>query len=213
MEGSSRSSWRSVATTSGCSAPTLSSVLFTPDRHEPLGRQLFGEAAAREAIARIAERAEWEIDPTTGRWPLEPANAISDGDGPASGLYCGGAGVIWALGELADAGYVPHTPRIVDRELAEALEERRPDDPDAHFEGVWSGLAGVLAAAEHRWPEAARRDRIAELADASLSSPTLEVMQGHPGFMALAAQLHRRTSEERWAAFWSAGAERLFAEW
>src|SRR5205823_13581980 len=29
----------------------------------------------------------------------------------------------------------------------------------------------------------------------------------------LAAQLHARTGEERWAAFWSAGAERLLGEW
>lgn len=188
-------------------------MLFTPERHERLGDHRFTEAAAREAISRIAERAEWELDPATGRWPLEPADAISEGDGPASGLYCGGAGVIWALGELADAGYVPPTPRVVDRELVEALEERRPDDPDAHFEGVWSGLAGVLAAAEHRWPEAARRDRIAELAYASLSSPALEVMQGHPGFMALAAHLHVRTGEDRWAVFWSTGAARLLDEW
>jgi hypothetical protein len=31
--------------------------------------------------------------------------------------------------------------------------------------------------------------------------------------MMLAAQLHTRTGEERWSQFWSAGAERLWAEW
>ena len=186
-------------------------MLFTPERHEPLGDERFTEAAAREAIARIVERAEREFDPATGRWPIEPADAISEEDGPASGLHVGAAGVFWALGELADEGHIGR--ELVDRDLVEALEERRPDDPDASFEGVWSGLAGVLAAAEHRWPDAARRDRIAELANASLDSRALEVMQGHPGFMTLAAQLHERTGEERWAAFWAAGARRLLAEW
>ena len=38
-------------------------------------------------------------------------------------------------------------------------------------------------------------------------------MFGHPGHMALAAQLHARTAEERWAELWSAGAERLLEEW
>jgi Lanthionine synthetase C-like protein len=187
-------------------------VLFTPERHEPLGNQRFSEASAREAISRISERAERELEPSRGRWPLEPADALSEDDGPASGLYCGAAGVFWALGELADEGYIA-LPRAVDRELVEALEERRPDDPDARLEGVWTGLAGVLAAAEHRWPDAARRDRIAELAEASLSSPALEQMAGHPGFMTLAAQLHARTAEVRWAASWAAGAQRLLAEW
>jgi hypothetical protein len=31
--------------------------------------------------------------------------------------------------------------------------------------------------------------------------------------MVLAAQLHARTEDERWAEFWAAGAERLLAEW
>ena len=186
-------------------------MLFTPERHEPLRGQPFSEASAREATARIAARAERELDPATGRWPLEPADALSEDDGPASGLYCGAAGIFWALGELADEGYI--APAVVERELVEALEERRPDDPDAGFEGVWSGLAGVVAAVEHRWPDAARRDRIADLAQASLSSPALEVMVGHPGFMVLAAQLHTRTGDERWATFWSAGAARLIDEW
>ena len=38
-------------------------------------------------------------------------------------------------------------------------------------------------------------------------------MFGHPGHMALAAQLHARTGEQRWAELWSAGAERLLEEW
>jgi hypothetical protein len=186
-------------------------VLFTPDRHEPLGEAPFSEAAAREAIERIAACAERELDRADGRWSLEPADALSEGDGPASGLYCGAAGVAWALDELADAGYV--APGLVDRALVEALEVRRPEDPDTRIEGVWSGLAGVLAAAECRWPDASRRDRLFELARESLTSPALEPMEGHPGHMALAAQLHRRTGEQRWAGFWTEGAERLLAEW
>jgi hypothetical protein len=38
-------------------------------------------------------------------------------------------------------------------------------------------------------------------------------MFGHPGHMAIAAELHARTGEERWAELWSAGADRLLAEW
>jgi lantibiotic modifying enzyme len=67
--------------------------------------------------------------------------------------------------------------------------------------------------AERRWPDAARRNRLADLARASLASPALEVMYGHPGHMLLAAQLYARTGEERWAVFWSAGAERLLESW
>src|SRR5439155_11956558 len=123
-------------------------------------------------------------------------------------------GVAWGLDELATEGYV--APGVVDRELVETLEARLlddPDDPDFGEEGVWWGVAGLLAVAERRRPDASRRDRLADLARASLAFPSLEPMEGHPGYMALAAQLHARTGEERWAAIWSAGAERLLDEW
>jgi hypothetical protein len=187
-------------------------MLFSPDRHEALSDRPFSEAAAREAIARIAARAERELDAADGRWPLDPADA-EEGAGPSSELYWGAAGVAWALGELANEGYVASA--AVDRELVEALETRFLEDAsDADVvDGVWWGVAGALAVAERRWPDASRRDRLAGLAHASLASPALEPMEGHPGYMLLAAQLHARTREERWAALWAAGAERLLAEW
>jgi hypothetical protein len=189
-------------------------VLFTPARHEPLADRRFSEAAAREAIVRIAARAERELDAADGRWPRDPADALSEGAGPESGLYCGAAGVVWALDELAAQGFL--APESVDGALVEALEAgllAGRDDFALTSDGVWSGVAGVLAVAERCRPDASRRDRLAELAHASLLSPALEPMQGHPGHMLLAAQLHARTGEERWAAFWSAGAERLLGEW
>ena len=78
---------------------------------------------------------------------------------------------------------------------------------------VWLGAPGALAVAERLSPDAARRDRLAEMVAASLDSPALEPMYGHPGHMVLAAQLHARTGEARWAELWSAGAERLLETW
>ena len=189
-------------------------MLFTPARHEPLADRPFTETAAREAIAHIAARAERELDPADGLWPRDPEDAMRPSDGRAASLYWGAAGIAWTLDELAAAGHV--APGLVDGKLLEALAVRLlddPDDPDFGEEGVWFGVAGVLAVAEHRRPEASRRDRLADLARASLESPALEPLFGHPGHMLLAAQLHARTGEERWAAFWSAGAERLLEEW
>jgi hypothetical protein len=188
-------------------------VLFTPTRHELLAGRPFSEAGAREGIERIAARAEQELDAADGRWPLDLADVEKEGEGAASCLYHGAAGIAWALGELADEGLAPG---IVERELVEALDERilaDPDAPDLGADGVWLGVAGVLAAAERFWPDASRRDRLAELARASPASPALEIMFGHPGHMALAAQLDARTGEARWAEIWSSGAERLLDEW
>jgi hypothetical protein len=181
-------------------------LLFTPERHEPLGGGAFSEAMAREAIERIAARAQRELDVADGRWPFDPADAEPEDEHPASCLYHGAAGIAWALGEL-DA--------VVDRDLVEGLEARILAEPDVpeYAHGVWLGVAGVLAVAERHWPEPSRRDRLAELARAALDLPSLEIMFGHPGHTALAAQLHARTGEERWAELWTAGAERLLDEW
>jgi hypothetical protein len=181
-------------------------MLFTPERHEPLAGPAFSETSAREAIERIADRAAREAQ--DGRWPLDPADAEPGDEHPASCLYHGAAGIAWALGEL--------DPGLIDRQLVEALEERilaEPDAPDWAAAGVWLGVTGVLGVAERHGPDASRRARIAELGRASLDSPALEILFGHPGHMALAAQLHARTGEARWAELWTAGAERLLEEW
>jgi lantibiotic modifying enzyme len=188
-------------------------VLFTAERHEPLGEQPFSEWAAREAIARIVERAERDLDPEDGRWPLDPADATGKEEGPVSDLYCGAAGVAWALGELAADG---HTETYVNVAFVERLEEKVVAEPGVSADlagGVWGGLAGVLAVAERLSPDAARRDRLAELNRAWLGSPALEPMFGHPGHMALAAELHARTGEARWLDLWSAGAKWLLEQW
>jgi len=183
-------------------------MLFSPERHERLSEISVGEAAARDAIVRIVARAERELDAADGRWPLDPADAGVEGAGPSSDLYRGAAGIAWALGELAAEEYA--APGTVGRELGERLEAHLEESDEP---GIWWGIAGALAMGERRWPEASRRDRLAELARSSLALPSLEPMEGHPGYMALAAQLHARTGEERWAAIWAAGADRLLAEW
>lgn len=188
-------------------------MLFTPERHEPLTDEPFTEAAAREAIERIVSRAKAELDRADGRWPLDSDDRDTDDEGPLSVVYHGAAGIAWALGELADARYCEPS---IDRGLVEALESKLAADPDPYeyaANGVWFGPAGILAVAEHRWPDQARRDRLFELARASLADPALDIMFGHPGYMALAAELHARTGEERWAELWADGAERLLDEW
>jgi hypothetical protein len=119
--------------------------------------------------------------------------------GADKGLYDGVAGIVWAVGELGGA-------------VAPELLEAPADSYEAEL-SVWDGVPGALAVAERFWPDAARRDQIADYIERSIDLPSLELMFGHPGHMLLAAQLHARTGEERWRTLWSAGAQRLLDEW
>jgi hypothetical protein len=155
-------------------------MLYTPERHEPLSGGRFTERVARAAIGRVVSRAERELD--RGLWPRDDEDRQRDDEGRASTLYWGAAGIAWALD-------------LLERDDVDALVRRLEtdaDDPDHEEAGVWFGLAGILAVAEHRWPDSSRRDRLAQLARASLSSAALEPMVGHPGYMLLAAQLYAR---------------------
>ena len=184
-------------------------MLFTPERHEPVTGSPFVESGARAAIDRIVARTEAELDRADGRWPLDGADREREDEGPSSALYHGASGIVWALGELAGEP-------VFDRQFVESLEPKLAAevDPTNYAEhGVWFGPAGAVAVAEHFWPDGSRRDRLEELARASLADPELEIMFGHPGYMALAAELYARTGEQRWAELWHAGADRLFEEW
>src|SRR5262245_60954789 len=183
-------------------------MLFTPGRHEPLAGRAFSERRVGEVVERVMGRAQRELDVSDGRWPLDEADADPDDEHPVSCLYHGAAGIAWALGEL--------DPGLIDQQFVEALEDRmlaEPDAPEWATGGVWLGISGVLAVAERHWPDPSRRDRLAELARVALDSPALELLFGHPGHMALAAQLQARTGDERWAELWTAGADRLLDEW
>src|SRR3954471_2558861 len=108
-------------------------------------------------------RAEQELA-ADGLWPRDPADAQRPGEGRASSLYWGAAGVGWALDELAAESYIARG--IVDRGLLEVLAARPvddPDDPDFGDEGLWFGVTGVLAVAERRPPGPARRQPPAPL--------------------------------------------------
>jgi len=73
-------------------------MLHDPARHEPLLRLEWDEHRARASIERIVRDAEQRFS-ADAYWPTHP-NDVEPGDDPnmpATSLYYGAAGVIWAL--------------------------------------------------------------------------------------------------------------------
>src|SRR4051812_30493280 len=88
-------------------------MLHDPNRHESVIDIPWDEARARAAIERIVRDTELAFTPD-GWWPPHPRD-LGPGDdpaAPATPLYFGAAGVVWALRYLRAVGAAcgPITP-------------------------------------------------------------------------------------------------------
>jgi hypothetical protein len=135
-------------------------VLWTPARHGSLGEAPWSEARARAGIERIVDATLAGRDERSGLWPLHPNDVEPGNEQPSHGLYCGAAGIIWALGQLG----VQHDFTI----------EPDPEGDDSFLDG----RAGVLAVT--------RGDGLRELIASYAGHPALDLLYGSPGMMILA---------------------------
>ena len=87
-------------------------MLFEPSRHEALEPIPWDDARARATILRIVRDCERRFSPSKW-WPLHPKDADEGEAGPASPLYHGACGVIWALGYLDAVGAAPAQRRFL----------------------------------------------------------------------------------------------------
>src|SRR6266508_845290 len=104
-------------------------ALYDPARHEPLAGREWSAPRARDAIAAICRDAESAFD--RGRlWPLHPGDDEpgTPADGILRGLYLGAAGMLHALGRLAEAGL--HVPSLDRAAIAGGLHEAASASPD-----------------------------------------------------------------------------------
>jgi hypothetical protein len=143
-------------------------VLYTPARHEPLGDGAWSEARARAGIDAIVASTLAGVDERTGLWPLHPLDEEPGDEGPLRDLYCGAAGIVWALDRLG----VEHGVTV---------------EPIADNDGFLAGRAGILALEDG--------DGLRELVASFAGHPGLELLYGSPGAMVIA---HHRGFTAEW---------------
>lgn len=194
-------------------------MLHDPARHEPLRPIAWDPERARAAIATIVDATVRDFRPGAG-WALHPNDAVPDEDPavPATPLYHGAAGVIWALHYLQDAGLTPGAPRLAG-ELPALIE--RNAAWLASFSGADESAAYLCGETPLRMmqlgedpSDAAIADRLAALIDGNLDHPARELMWGSPGTLLAAWMMHRREgvagAESRWAGAFGRTARRLW---
>jgi hypothetical protein len=117
---------------------------------------------------------------------------------------------VWALDRLARAGL--HEPGHDYARLALAALDDYEREPEFGLQpSLWLGLGGIALVAWLLAPSPALADRLAALLAAPVEPDTVELLWGTPGLLFIADALLERTGEPRWAAAWSALAERVLA--
>jgi hypothetical protein len=187
-------------------------ALYDPERHEPLGDPEWRPGRARDAIAAIGRDAEAAFD-RHRLWPLHPSDDEpgTPADGVLRGLYVGAAGMLHALGRLAEAGL--HAPALDGAAIVDGLYEASLESPDEDGAGasLLVGSSGILLVAHRLAPSAAIADALAGAIAANVEHPSNELLLGAPGTMLAARAMHARTGEERFAELWRASARTLLA--
>ena len=190
--------------------------LYTPEAFVPLTETPWNEARVREAIQAIATAAEDAFDDAT-LWPAGEWESWKTPT-PLKSLYVGAAGVLWALhvlrgrsradGALDLARAVSRTHEAWQREPDLMRDIELPSTADA---ALLTGEAGILMAGWLVEPTAERADRLHARIRENADNEAIEVMWGAPGTMFAAAELHRRTGDERWADAWRESAGKVLA--
>lgn len=173
-------------------------ALFDPARHEPLTATPWSEAAAREAIARIAADALAAFTPD-GLWPAHPLDEPDTPERRHAMLYFGAGGVIWALEHLRRVGAIAGDFDF--RSTVATLVERNRALIDGWDDARGSYLMGDTGLLLLQW----RQTRDAALADAlhasiegNLRHKTLEALWGSPGSLLACLHMAEASGEPRW---------------
>jgi len=175
-------------------------VLFGPERHEPLAGDAWSEAAARAAIEQWAAAANRAFDPDTG-WPPHPRDDADPPDDPMHFLYCGSGGAIWALEHLAELGAVD---RLHDfRPFVAGIVQRNRVNTGQPQHGTQSFLLGDSGLLLLQWKmdrSEATAQQLFDTVQSNLHNPAREALWGSPGSVLAAIAMAEHTGAPHWAA-------------
>ena len=192
-------------------------MLFDPTRHTPLTPIPWDEERARSCITQMIADTEARFTPQ-GWWPPHPLDLEpgEDPEQPATPLYYGACGVVWALHYLQDVGAVRLQRNYREVALLADLLARNNawlgEDAAAQSGSFMMGELPIRLLEHAVQPLPASADRIAELIAGNLVHPSRELMWGSPGTLLAALFMHQRTGDARWADLFRTTAAMLWSQ-
>ncbi len=194
-------------------------MLYHPEDFEPLVEEPWDPERIRAGIREIVADTDaayrgpklfWRAD----EWDRWLATS------PLKTLYCGAAGVLWALDDLRRRGHaetVLHLEDVAGRVLER--QRARPDWgtkamsrialPEPRESSLLCGEAGVLLVAYRIAPRPDLADALFEHVRANIENEAEELMWGSPGTLVAARLMLGWTGDARWREAWDESADAL----
>ncbi len=133
-------------------------------------------------------------------------------------LYCGAAGVVWALDALRRRGHAETQLDLADAAARTLAAWREVPDfpadvalPAERQSSLLSGESGILVVAWRLAPSAALADDLFARVRENVHNEANELMWGSPGTMLVAQAMADWTGEQRWVDAWNESAAALRA--
>ncbi len=178
-------------------------MLYPADAHDQLTDERWDENRVRAAIRAIVGDAEATYDPDS-MWPAHEWDGFQ-ATLPMKNLYCGAAGVAWALDRLRRGGYAE--PALEPVDVARRALEAFRHEPDFMTEeaklpkrhsALLVGETGLLLTLWRLAPSDELAGDLLTLVRANVGNVSNELMWGVPGTLLAARVLLAATGDERW---------------
>lgn len=192
-------------------------MLYRPEDFEPLTDEPWDAARIRAGIREIVDDTDAALRGPRLLWPAEDWDRWR-ATSPLKDLYCGAAGVLWALADLRELGHAETSLDL--RDLALRVLERhrvRPDlgswtdVPEPRESSLLAGETGILLVAFRLASGPDLADTLHTRVRENVDNEADELMWGAPGTMIAARTMLAWTGEPRWRAAWNESADAVLA--
>lgn len=188
-------------------------VIFDESEHEPLVRDLWNEAAARDFVGRVLREADDAYDDERG-WALHPEDRYGTERHSYRGVYCGNAGTMWALTHLAGTYGVPlrHDYGAAIARCEQSYRQN-PAETQTVVPSYFLGTVGILAARYAIAGDDGALERLGVEIRSNVGNPTREALWGSPGTAIAALLIRERSGDTRYDDVLRAVQDELWATW
>ena len=192
-------------------------MLYRPEDFEPLVDEPWVEERIRAGIREIVADTDAALRGPKLLWPAEDWDRWR-ATSPLKDLYCGAAGVLWALADLRDRGHAETALdlggvalRVLERHRARPDLGSWTDVPEPRESALLAGETGILLVAYRVAPSAELAETLHARVRENVHNEADEIMWGAPGTLIAAQLMLGWTGELRWRAAWDESADAVLA--